>query len=182
MTIEKTPFEGLLILKPTVFVDNRGSFLESWNKDEFLKMGLNLEFVQDNQSVSAANVIRGLHFQVKPMEQGKLVRVAKGSVLDVAVDLRKYQPTFGKHFKIILDGTDNTMIYIPEGFAHGFRSLEDNTLLLYKCTKPYSQDHERAIKWNDPDLAIDWGIIEPILSEKDENAPSYQYFLDNSNF
>jgi dTDP-4-dehydrorhamnose 3,5-epimerase len=181
MTIEKTPFEGLLILKPTVFVDNRGSFLESWNKDEFLKMGLNLEFVQDNQSVSAANVIRGLHFQVEPLGQGKLVRVARGSVLDVAVDLRKDQKTFGKHFKIILDGTDNTMIYIPEGFAHGFRSLEDNTHLLYKCTKPYSQDHEMAIKWNDPDLFIDWGIKEPIVSDKDEGAPSFQYLLKNSN-
>jgi len=182
MTVETTPFADLLVIKPRVFVDNRGSFFESWNRDDFLKNGLDVVFVQDNQSISNLNVIRGLHFQVSPMEQGKLLRVARGAVLDIAVDLRKSQPTFGKHFKLVLDDSDNTMVYIPPGFAHGFRTLKDNTIFLYKSTKPYSPQHERVIIWNDPELNIDWGTKEPVISKKDEEAPSFKQFCNNNNF
>ncbi len=182
MTIEKTPFDGLVIIRPCVFSDGRGSFFESWNEELFKKNGLDVEFVQDNQSISCQGVIRGLHFQVAPMDQGKLVRVAMGSVLDVAVDLRWNQPTFGQHFKMVLDSTDNSMLFIPPGFAHGFRSLKHHTILIYKCTKAYSKAHEKAIKWNDKDLAIDWGVTEAIVSEKDGFAPSFNEFLNNPNF
>jgi len=171
MIVETTPFEGLVIFRPSVFADLRGTFLESWNKEIFILHGFDFEFVQDNQSESKANVIRGLHFQVTPFQQGKLVRVARGAALDVAVDLRKDQPTYGKHFKMVLDSTHNIMLFIPPGFAHGFRSLQENTVFIYKCTKPYSKNHERGIRWNDPTLAIDWGVEEALVSEKDRNAP-----------
>ncbi len=182
MTVEITPFDGLLVIRPEILSDHRGSFFETWNRTTFAKIGLGVEFVQDNQSISKKGVIRGLHFQVAPMDQGKLVRVASGSVLDVAVDMRKGKPTFGQHFKMVIDSKVGTMLFIPAGFAHGFRSLEDQTLLIYKCTKPFSKLHERAINWNDKDLAIDWGEAAPIISEKDENAPTFNEFLNNSNF
>ena len=181
MIVEKTPFKGLVVITSRVLKDDRGYFLESWNANVFAECRLDYEFVQDNLSTSKANVIRGLHFQVEPMAQGKLVRVVKGAVLDVAVDLRKDQPTFGQHFKFVLDSVENKMLFIPPGFAHGFRSLEDETILFYKCTKPYSKNHERVIKWNDPTLAIDWGISEALVSERDSNAPSLNKFLQSSN-
>lgn len=182
MTVERTSFDGLFLIRPTIFSDFRGLFFETWNDEIFRKNGLELDFVQDNQSTSKKDVIRGLHFQIPPMEQGKLIRVAKGSVLDVAVDLRRDSPTFRMHFKIILDSKENSMLLIPPGFAHGFRSLEDDTLLIYKCTKPYSKNHEKGIKWNDPDLAIDWGGDQAIVSEKDESAPSFFEFLKNPDY
>jgi dTDP-4-dehydrorhamnose 3,5-epimerase len=176
MQILTTPFHGLWVIKPRVFEDERGFFLESWNQKTFQEAGINDAFVQDNQSGSVRNVIRGLHFQVPPYEQGKLVRVIRGAVLDVVVDLRKTQPTFGKHFKITLTAAENNMLFIPPGFAHGFRTLEDDTVFFYKCTQFYHQPSERALRWNDPDLDIDWETTSPILSGKDQKAPFFKDF------
>lgn len=176
MKITPTGFNGLLIIEPRVFRDERGYFLESWNQEAYAGVGLNLPFVQDNQSGSAKGVIRGLHFQVPPHEQGKLVRVVAGSVLDVAVDLRKAEPTFGRHFRMVLDAASAKMLYIPPGFAHGFLTLEEDTVFAYKCTKPYHAASDRAIRWDDPALAIDWGIDDPVVSEKDRQAPSFGAF------
>jgi len=178
MQVELTPFEGLLILRPIVFGDDRGYFFESWNLETFLNAGIDVSFVQDNQSASVKNVVRGLHFQIPPFEQGKLVRVIKGSVLDVVVDLRQNQPTFGQHFKMVLDEQKKEMLYIPPGFAHGFRTLEDQSVFFYKCTKVYKRECERSIRWNDPDLGIDWEISNPTLSDKDQNAQFFKDFLN----
>lgn len=176
MKIIKTAIEGLLIIEPKVFEDERGCFFESWNKDYFAQHGLNWDFVQDNQSCSVKNVIRGLHFQIPPYEQGKLIRVIKGSVLDVAVDLRKNSPTYGKHFKMNIKASDTKMLWIPPGFAHGFLTLEDNTVFFYKCTKKYHKESERTISWNCPKLNIDWGIENPLISPKDTKAPLFEKF------
>ncbi|MBW6496932.1 MAG: dTDP-4-dehydrorhamnose 3,5-epimerase [Bacteroidales bacterium] len=177
MQVETTPFEGLLIVRPRVFGDERGYFFESWNEETFRNAGINVPFMQDNQSASVKNVVRGLHFQTPPFEQGKLVRVISGAVLDVVVDLRRKQPTFGKHFKLVLDEHEKIMLYIPPGFAHGFKTLEDNTVFFYKCTQVYQRDHDSAIRWNDPDLDIDWEVSDPILSEKDQQAPFFRDFV-----
>lgn len=174
MDIEKTPIEDLLIIKPKVFEDERGYFFESWNKEVFSEKNLNWDFVQDNQSKSIKNVLRGLHYQIPPFEQGKLVRTAAGSVMDVVVDLRKNSKTLGGHYKLVLNATDKKMLWIPPGFAHGFLVLEDNTVFLYKCTKKYHKESERAILWNDPQLNIDWEIKNPIVSAKDQNAPLFK--------
>lgn len=176
MKIIQTGFNGLLIIEPRVFRDERGYFFESWNQEAFAEAGLNLPFVQDNQSGSVKDVIRGLHFQVPPYEQGKLVRVVTGSVLDVAVDLRKAEPTFGRHFRMVLDAASGKMLCIPPGFAHGFRTLEADTVFAYKCTKPYHAASDRVIRWNDPLLGIDWGIANPLVSEKDRHAQYYSEF------
>ncbi len=177
MKFTRTPIEGLLIIEPKVFEDDRGCFFESWNKEVFAKHGFNLDFVQDNQSCSVKNVLRGLHFQIPPYEQGKLTRVVSGSVLDVAVDLRKNSPAYGKHYKVLLDASEKKMFWIPTGFAHGFLALEDNTVFLYKCTKKYHKDSERTILWNDTKLNIDWGIKHPIVSPKDIKASLFKDFV-----
>lgn len=176
MHFEKTEIEGLLIIKPKVFEDERGHFFESFNKEVFYKNGLDLDFVQDNQSLSQKGVLRGLHFQCPPYAQGKLIRVIQGSVLDVAVDIRKSSKTYGQYFKIILSAQNKTMIYIPEGFAHGFLTLEDNTIFSYKCTKFYHKESEESLLWNDSELGIDWGIKTPILSDKDKVAQPFISF------
>ncbi len=176
MQIEKTEIEGLLIIRPKVFEDDRGHFFESFNKNVFFKNGLSLEFVQDNQSLSNKNVLRGLHFQSPPYAQGKLIRVIKGSVLDVAVDIRKSSPTYGKHLVINLSEQNIIMFYIPEGFAHGFLTLEDNTIFSYKCTNFFNKESEGSLLWNDLDLNINWGITNPILSDKDKVAPLFNSF------
>ncbi|SHH27044.1 dTDP-4-dehydrorhamnose 3,5-epimerase [Thermosipho atlanticus] len=170
-----TPIEGLYIIEPTVFGDNRGFFMESWNKKEFSEIGLDIDFVQDNHSRSKKGVLRGLHFQVK-YPQGKLVRVVKGIVFDVAVDLRKNSPTFGKWYGVILSEENKKMFYIPEGFAHGFLVLSDEADFLYKTTEYYYPEYDAGVIWNDPDINIKWpfeeyGIKEPILSEKDKKLP-----------
>ena len=175
MHIEKTFIKDLLILSPNIFSDNRGYFLESYNKND-LKTVLNVEFVQDNESMSQKNVLRGLHFQKPPYAQGKLVRVITGSVLDVAVDLRKKSATYGSHFKHILSAENKNQLYIPEGFAHGFVVLENNTIFSYKCTAYYNKEAEDAILWNDPSLNINWDITDPIISEKDKNAQLFTNF------
>lgn len=176
MQFIETEIEGLLIIKPKIFEDERGHFFESYNKEVFKKNGLTVEFVQDNQSLSQKNVLRGLHFQAPPFAQGKLIRVIKGSVLDVAVDIRKKSSTYGKHMVVELSEYNKTMFYIPPGFAHGFLTLEDNTLFSYKCTNNYNKESEGSILWCDKDLKIDWGISNPILSEKDKESPLFNSF------
>ena len=176
MEFEKTTIEGLFVIKPRVFIDERGYFYESYNKAIFDKNGLDLDFVQDNQSLSHKGVLRGLHFQAPPFAQGKLVRVIQGSVLDVAVDIRPHSPTYGKYESVLLSGENKTQFWIPPGFAHGFITLEDNTIFYYKCTSPYSKESEGAILWNDPQLNIDWNIEQPIVSSKDQEAELFKNF------
>ena len=176
MDITTTNIEGLLIIKPRVFGDERGYFFESFREDIMKSNGVTSKFVQDNQSMSSKGILRGLHFQKDPFAQGKLVRVIKGSVLDVAVDIRKKSPTYGQHFLIELNEENKTMFYIPPGFAHGFLTLEDDTLFSYKCTNYYNKESEGAIRWNSKSLNVDWGIVNPILSSKDATAPTFDEF------
>jgi len=177
MEIIKTSIEGLLVIRPTIFGDDRGHFFESWSKESFAKNGLDLDFVQDNQSLSSKSVLRGLHFQNPPFAQGKLVRVIKGSVLDIAVDIRKDSPTYGQHFSIELTEKNKTIFWIPPGFAHGFVTLEDDTIFTYKCTGVYNKESEGALLWSDTDLNIDWGSIDPLVSDKDLVAGSFENFV-----
>ena len=176
MEIIKTPIEGLLVIKPKIFGDDRGHFFESWSKESFAENGLNLNFVQDNQSLSSKGVLRGLHFQNPPFAQGKLVRVIKGVVLDVVVDIRKESSTYGQHFSIELNGENKTIFWIPPGFAHGFIALEDDTIFTYKCTEVYNSASEEALLWSDKDLNIDWRAINPLVSDKDLVAGSFKNF------
>ena len=157
------------------FTDPRGSFAETYNRRTFSEAGIDFKFVQDNQSFSAKKgTVRGLHFQIPPNAQTKLVRVLRGSVLDVAVDLRKRSPTYGKHVVQVLSEENKAQFLVPEGFAHGFCTLRDNTIVFYKITKYYSPEHERGLRWNDPALEIDWGIppSEVLLSPRDRDYPS----------
>ena len=176
MEITKTFIEGLFIVQPRVFEDARGYFFESWSEREFLKAGINAKFVQDNQSLSGKGVLRGLHFQAPPSAQGKLVRVITGSVLDVAVDIRKNSVTYGKFVSVTLTAKNKTMFYIPPGFAHGFLTLEDNTIFSYKCTGYYDKNAEGTVLWNDKTIGIDWGITDPVLSEKDTRGTPFSEF------
>ena len=170
MEIIRTQIEGLLILQPRSFSDDRGSFHESYNKELLKREGILDDFVQDNQSVSRKGVLRGLHFQKKPHAQAKLVRVARGKVLDVAVDIRKNSSTYGKHVALELDAEGCTMFYIPAGFAHGFLTLEENTVFVYKCSAYYNKASEETIAWNDPDLNISWKKTDPMISSKDKEG------------
>jgi dTDP-4-dehydrorhamnose 3,5-epimerase len=173
-----TFIDGLFILKPRIFSDERGWFFESFNQKVFNELtNTSTNFVQDNQSCSKKNVIRGLHFQAPPYAQGKLVSVIKGSVIDVAVDIRKNSPTYGKHVSVELSSENKLMLWIPEGFAHGFVALEDDTIFSYKCTNYYSKESEGTLQWNDPDLQIDWTIDKEILSEKDKVAQPFATFV-----
>jgi dTDP-4-dehydrorhamnose 3,5-epimerase len=176
MELIKTPIKDLLVIKPKVFGDDRGYFFESWSKAAFEKNGLNLDFVQDNQSLSSKGVLRGLHFQNPPFAQGKLVRVIKGSVMDVAVDIRKDSSTYGKHFSIELSEENKLMLWIPPGFAHGFVTLEEDTIFTYKCTGVYNKESEGALLWNDKDLDIKWGVDNPLVSDKDKVAGNFNDF------
>lgn len=176
MIFTPTSFEGLIIIQPAVFGDNRGYFFESFNDELFKKNGLDLDFVQDNQSMSHKNALRGLHFQAPPHAQGKLVRVLRGAVLDVVVDIRKDSATYGKHFSIKLTEHNYTMLWIPEGFAHGFATLENDTLFSYKCTRVYNKSSEGGLLWCDEELGINWETADPILSEKDKINPTLKDF------
>jgi dTDP-4-dehydrorhamnose 3,5-epimerase len=176
MIFKTTPIEGLIIIEPKVFEDDRGHFYESYKKDIFKKNGIVDEFVQDNQSLSQKGVLRGLHFQRPPFSQAKLIRVIQGSVLDVAVDLRKDSETYGQYFSIKLSADNKTMFYIPPNFAHGFLTLEDDTIFSYKCSNYYSKESEDSILWNDEDLKINWDVENPILSEKDNLAQLFSDF------
>ncbi len=172
----ETPIKGLLIIENIIFKDDRGFFIESYNKRDFKEIGLSVDFVQDNHSFSKKGVLRGLHFQFKH-PQGKLVRVISGRVFDVAVDLRPNSPTFGKWYGVELSGENTLQFYIPPGFAHGFISLEENTHFFYKCTEYYYPKDELGIIWNDPDLNIHWPLDqvgEVIISEKDKSLPKFE--------
>ncbi len=177
MEIIETKIKDLYIIKPKVFADARGYFFESYNKDAFTKQGIPVEFVQDNQSLSNKGVLRGLHFQAPPFAQGKLVRVIKGSVLDVAVDIRKNSPTYGQHVSVELTEENKTMFFIPPGFAHGFATIEDNTIFSYKCTQTYNKESEGTLLWNDTELAINWILENPLLSEKDKVGTCLKEFI-----
>jgi len=170
-----TNIDGLIVIEPTVFGDNRGFFMESYNKNDFAEIGLNIDFVQDNHSRSKKGILRGLHYQIKPYEMGKLVRVAKGKAFDVGVDIRPGSLSYGKWFGAILSEENHKMMYLPPGIAHGFLTLEDNTDFLYKCTGFYNPDAERGVMWNDPSVDIIWPLDEsgpPILAERDRNFPT----------
>lgn len=177
--IEKIEIEGIIIIKPLIFEDDRGFFMETYNKRDFFEIGIKMDFIQDNHSKSDKGVLRGLHFQ-KKHEQDKLVRVIKGSVLDIAVDIRKDSITYGKYSKIMLSAENKKIHYIPKGFAHGFLSLENNTELLYKCSDYYYPEYDTGIRWNDTNLNIDWELekykinfSDLKISEKDKNLPFF---------
>jgi dTDP-4-dehydrorhamnose 3,5-epimerase len=165
-----TSLPGVVILEPRVFGDQRGFFLESYNEKAFAELGIEERFVQDNHSSSRRNVLRGLHYQIKH-PQGKLVRVVEGEVLDVAVDVRRGSPTFGRWEAVRLSGENKRMLWIPIGFAHGFRVISESAQVLYKATDYYAPEHERTLAWNDPDLKIDWALeSDPIVSAKDQRG------------
>lgn len=164
----------VILVEPSAFTDDRGYFLESFKASDFLLNNIPNNFVQDNLSFSKQNVIRGMHFQKKPKEQGKLVSVIKGCVLDVAVDLRKESPTFLKWIAVELNDKQHAMLYIPEGFAHGFLTLTEEVYLLYKCTKEYDPKSDSGIRWDDPDIGIDWPVKNPVVSEKDQHLPDFK--------
>lgn len=173
MTIENTPINDLLIICPTVHQDSRGCFFEAYNQAQFHENGINYQFIQDNQSFSKRGVIRGLHLQINPFAQAKLVRVLEGEILDVAVDLRKNSPTYGQHFSVVLSADNKKQLMVPHGFAHGFSVLSETASVLYKVDQLYNKESERGIRYNDPTLAIDWQLSpeEVIVSEKDLVLP-----------
>ncbi|MGE4159256.1 MAG: dTDP-4-dehydrorhamnose 3,5-epimerase [Planctomycetota bacterium] len=168
---ETLSLPGVVLVTPRVFADARGHFKETFKASEFATAGLPSDFVQENVSVSKKGVVRGLHFQVPPMAQGKLVQVIRGSILDVVVDIRKSSAAYGKHLAVTLTAHSHQMLWVPEGFAHGFASLEDNTEVVYKVTREYAPACDRGILWNDPDLGIDWKTPTPLLSDKDTKHP-----------
>lgn len=171
MNIQKTDIPGLLIIEPDVFADERGFFIVAYNKNHYREAGITEEFLQDNLSSSKKNVVRGLHYQAPPFDQGKLVSVTRGRVLDVAVDIRFGSPTYGQHVSVELSAENHRQFWIPAGFAHGFVALEDDTVFAYKCTNAYSKEHDRGVRWNDPAIGIEWGVTDPIVSAKDEQHP-----------
>ena len=179
MNIIKTDIEGVVIIEPRVFGDERGYFFESFSQREFEEKVCKTTFIQDNQSFSTYGVLRGLHFQAAPHAQSKLVRVTKGKVLDVAVDIRKGSPTYGKHVAVELSEENHRQLFIPRGFAHGFVVLSDEVIFQYKCDNFYNKESEGSLLWNDPELGIDWGIAhtDAILSEKDKESPSLKDFV-----
>jgi len=177
LTITKTNIEGCIVIDPTIFEDDRGVFFESYNKKNLERyLGKEIDFVQDNHSISNKGVIRGLHYQKEPYSQIKLVRVIQGEVIDVVVDMRKNSKTFGEYFKIRLSGDNKKMLFVPGGLAHGFLALKDNTVFLYKCDQYYNKEAEGGIIYDDPDLGINWEFPKDqlILSEKDKELPLFK--------
>lgn len=180
MNIIKTDIEGVLIIEPRVFGDARGYFFESFNQREFKEQtGVDIHFVQDNESCSSRGVVRGLHFQLPPYAQSKLVRVVEGTVLDVAVDIRKWSPTYGKHVSVELSADNKRQFFMPKGFAHGFAVLSERAVFQYKCDEYYHPEAEGAVAWDDTTLAIDWKIDKEqvLLSEKDRRHPMFKDFI-----
>ena len=173
--------KGLVIVEPVVFEDSRGYFFEAYNEQQFVQNGIDCHFVQDNQSRSSYGVIRGLHYQLNPFAQAKLVRVLEGKILDVAVDIRKSSPTYGKHFSIELSAENKKQLFIPAGFAHGFSVLSETAIVLYKCDSFYNKQSEGGIRFDDPGLNIDWKIDpeKAIVSEKDLNLPQFNRSVSN---
>lgn len=176
MKVIPSSIKDILIIEPDVFGDHRGYFFESWNQEKYANLGINANFVQDNESCSKFGVLRGLHYQAAPYTQAKLVRVISGKVLDIAVDIRKGSPTFGQYAAIELSDENKRQVYIPRGFAHGFVVLSEKVVFTYKCDNPYMPSSERGIAFNDPTLAIDWKINlqDCILSEKDLKNPLFK--------
>jgi len=176
MKIIETGFKGLIVIKPKVYSDQRGYFFEGYNQASFMNAGISFSPVQDNESKSSKGVIRGLHYQLKPFDQAKLIRVIEGRIFDVSLDLRKDSPTFGKWYGIELDSETKDQVLIPKGFAHGFSVLSETAIILYKCDNIYNPEHERGIALNDPDLDINWktGSTIPIISEKDLKHPLFK--------
>ena len=178
MEVKKTKINGVFLIKPQIFKDKRGYFFESFNSKEFRKaIGLDVQFIQDNQSLSSKNVLRGLHFQHPPFAQAKLVSVIKGEVLDVVVDIRKGSDTYGEYIAEHLSEENHQQLYIPEGMAHGFLTLKDDTIFTYKCSNYYHKDSEDGIIWNDSSLNIDWNIKNPLVSEKDQLVQNFSSFV-----
>lgn len=179
MQIKTTDFEGLIEIIPAIYHDDRGWFYEFYKKDSFQNAGITTTFVQENQSFSKKGVVRGLHLQLPPYEQAKLVTVISGKVMDVVVDIRKGSKTFGEVYYCLLEGERHNMLMVPEGFAHGFVALEDS-VFFYKCSNTYNKQAETGIRWNDPQLNIDWIVDSPILSEKDCLLPTLEELLKKS--
>jgi dTDP-4-dehydrorhamnose 3,5-epimerase len=177
MKVSHTPIEGLFEIHPVIFKDDRGYFFEAFRKETLLDRGIDKDWVQENQSFSKAGAIRGLHFQNHPHAQAKLVKVFSGKVLDVVVDLRKGSKTYGMVFSKVLDDLNHNMLYIPEGFAHGFSVLED-AVFFYKCSNYYNKESEGGVIWNDPVLNIDWQVKSPIISAKDQILPTFEEFTE----
>lgn len=173
MNVIKTALDGVVIIEPTLFGDARGYFFESWNYEKYKQAGIDCDFVQDNESCSSYGVLRGLHYQLAPYTQAKLVRVIEGRVLDISLDIRKGSPTFGKYVAVELSGENKRQLFVPRGFAHGFVVLSERALFTYKCDNMYSPAHERGIAFNDPALAIDWKLPADslLLSAKDRLHP-----------
>ena len=182
MKVIKTKLEGVVIIEPQVFFDDRGYFFESFSQQRFNEQVAPITFVQDNESKSSYGVLRGLHFQKPPFAQSKLVRVVKGKVLDVAVDLRKGSPTFGQYESVVLSEENKRQFFIPQGFAHGFAVLSEEAIFQYKCDNYYAPQSEGSVRWNDPTIAIDWQLPEKdiILAAKDEKAPLLSQLIGNS--
>lgn len=174
ISVDRTPLDGLLVVRPRIFRDQRGAFFETWNQAGYALAGIDDVFVQDNVSVSHRGVLRGLHAQRMPHEQGKLVTVLQGRVFDVAVDVRTGSTTYGRWYGIELDAASGMQLYIPAGFLHGFLALEDDTVFSYKCTAPYHPEAEFSVRWNDPTLSIRWPLEDVLLSDKDAAAPSLE--------
>lgn len=174
MKIHKCDIEGVVIIEPHIFADNRGYFFEAFSEHEFAEQVCNTHFVQENEAKSSYGVVRGLHFQLPPHAQSKLVRVVKGAILDVVVDIRKGSPTFGKHIAVELSAENHRQLFVPRGFAHGYSVLSKEAFVEYKCDNYYAPESEGAIAWNDATLAIDWGVPaeKVILSEKDKHHPT----------
>ena len=181
MKLIETPFKDLLLIEPRSFNDPRGYFFESYNSNKFSEIGIDVNFVQDNESFSTYGVIRGLHYQLAPYAQSMLVRVVKGKILDVAVDIRLNSPTFGKHFSVELNDSNKYILFIPKGFAHGFSVLSESAIVVYKCDSVYNQQAERGIYYNDSTLGIDWklGENEIIVSSKDNVLPLFNSIESN---
>ncbi len=184
MDFSKTPIEGLIVITPKVFADNRGYFFESYNKRAWAEAGITADFVQDNESFSSQNTLRGLHFQKPPFAQAKLVRVLEGAVWDVAVDLRKNSPTFGQWFGVELSAENKKQFFIPRGFAHGFSVLTETAKFAYKCDNFYNKESEGAVRFDDPELAVDWKIdlSKAVLSDKDLKNPLFAAYKENPCF
>lgn len=184
MDFSKTPIEGLIVITPKVFADNRGYFFESYNKRAWAEAGITADFVQDNESFSSQNTLRGLHFQKPPFAQAKLVRVLEGAVWDVAVDLRKNSPTFGQWFGVELSAENKKQFFIPRGFAHGFSVLTETAKFAYKCDNFYNKESEGAVRFDDPELAVDWKIdlTKAVLSDKDLKNPLFAAYKENPCF
>lgn len=181
MRIIETGFEGLFEIEPAVFGDQRGYFFESYRRELYFELGIREDFVQDNESYSVKGTLRGLHYQTGEYAQAKLVRVIKGKVLDVALDIRKDSPTFGKFHTVLLEAEKHNLFLVPAGFAHGFVALEDS-IFFYKCSNYYNKASEGGILWNDPALNIDWGIENPIVSEKDKLLPNFAAYKEDPAF